>query len=267
MTSPAEPGIDLDPATRDFYRGVLRLAREAGHHCLVGGAYAFTYYTGIERHTKDFDLFVLRADVPRLLDTFARAGYRAELTVPHWLAKVYQGDEFVDLIFRSANGLNEVDENWFEHAVEVTIFDEAVRLIAPEEMFCSKAFVMERERFDGADVAHLLRAQGARLDWSRLVARFGEHWPVLLAHLLLFRFSYPGEREAIPQDLLAGLLARAASHQDPAAAARLCRGTLLSREQYLPDVERWGYADARVRPWGTLTPEEVRRWTATIGEE
>ena len=28
---------------------------------LVGGAYAFARYTGIERHTKDFDVFVRAA--------------------------------------------------------------------------------------------------------------------------------------------------------------------------------------------------------------
>ena len=31
-------------------------------------------------------------------------------------------------------------------------------LIPAEEMIWSKAFIMERERYDGADVAHILRA-------------------------------------------------------------------------------------------------------------
>jgi hypothetical protein len=29
-------------------------------------------------------------------------------------------------------------------------------------------------------------------------------------------------------------------------AERVCRGTLLSRTQYVVDVERWGYADGRL---------------------
>jgi hypothetical protein len=32
---------------------------------------------------------------------------------------------------------------------------------------------MERERFDGADVAHIILAYGDRLDWRRLLERFG----------------------------------------------------------------------------------------------
>jgi hypothetical protein len=45
-------------------------------------------------------------------------------------------------------------------------------------MIWSKAFVMERERFDGADVAHLLRSMGPRLDWDRILRRFDRYWEV-----------------------------------------------------------------------------------------
>ena len=51
-----------------------------------------------------------------------------------------------------------------------------------EETLWSKAFVMERERYDGADVAHLILAHGERLDWDtpvwRGLARIGGCcWP------------------------------------------------------------------------------------------
>ena len=45
-----------------------------------------------------------------------------------------------------------------------------VLLAPPEEMIWSKAFVCERERYDGADVNHLLRACGRQMDWQRLLA-------------------------------------------------------------------------------------------------
>ena len=45
---------------------------------------------------------------------------------------------------------------------------------------------------------------------------------------------------------------------------RLCRGPLLSRAQYLVDVERWNYVDAREVPLGTMTPEEIAIWTKAI---
>ena len=61
---------------------------------------------------------------------------------------------------------------------------------------------MERERFDGADVSHLLRAFAETLDWPRLIRRFGKHWHVLFAHLVLFTFIYPGERHRIPESVM-----------------------------------------------------------------
>ena len=45
---------------------------------------------------------------------------------------------------------------------------------------------------------------------------------------------------------------------------RLCRGTFLSREQYLVDVRQWGYRDARLPPFGNLSPTEAGRWTRAI---
>jgi hypothetical protein len=48
--------------------------------------------------------------------------------------------------------------------------------------------------------------------------------------------------------------------------AQPCQGTLLSRSQYLPDLER-GYRDARLPPYGRLTPDEVEAWTDAASDE
>jgi hypothetical protein len=64
------------------------------------------------------------------------------------------------------------------------------------------------------------------------------------------------------------LLSRIAAETDrPPDPDRICRGTLLSRAQYLVDLEAWGYEDARRRPRGALTPREIERWTLAIGDE
>ena len=73
-----------------------------------------------------------------------------------------------------------------------------VQIAPAEETIWSKAFVMERERFDGADVAHLILGHGDKLDWQRLLERFGPHWRVLLAHLVLFGFIFPSARSRVP---------------------------------------------------------------------
>jgi hypothetical protein len=258
----------LPPSTRDFYVSAMQRLDEAGIEFLVGGAYAFERYTGIARHTKDFDVFVHPRDVDRVLATLAAAGCETELPFPHWLGKARCGDDFVDVIFSSGNGMAVVDDEWFKHSVPEEIFGRAVRLIPVEEMIWSKAFIMERERFDGGDVAHILRASAERIDWTRLIARFGEHWRVLMAHLVLFGFVYPCERHRIPPGVLSELSSRLQRElAAPEPGERVCRGTILSRAQYLVDIERWGYSDPRLAPQGNMTERETEIWTAGIAQD
>lgn len=250
------------------YLAALRSLRQSGIDFLVGGAYALQRYTGIVRDTKDLDIFVHPRDSERVLAAFAAAGFDTELTFPHWLGKARAGSEIVDVIFSSGNGCARVDDEWFRHAVDDHVLDVPVRLIPIEEMIWSKALIMERERYDGADIAHLLRAHGAGLDWARVRRRFGPNWRVLLTHLILFGFIYPGHRHVIPRSVMRGLATRLKREIDgpkmDGDEGRLCRGTLLSREQYLVDVERWGYLDARLGADGTMSEADVAGWTAAI---
>ncbi len=256
----------LNSSARSFYQDTLRLLNDKQQSYLVGGAYALERYTAVERHTKDLDIFVRPEDSRSLCDLLNRAGYQTEVTHPHWLAKAFRQEHFIDIIYGSGNGLCAVDEEWFQFSVPDRVFDVPILLCPVEEMIWSKSFIMERERFDGADVAHLLKARGRALDWTRLLERFAEHWPVLLAHLVLFRFLYPGETDTIPERIFGHLLQRA-GHWPGDPDDRTCRGTLLSREQYLTDILKWGYRDSRLAPVGNLTAEEIRHWTAAIFDQ
>lgn len=258
MTLPTFAMDALPPETRDFYRRAVRVLNTARVPFLVGGAYALGQRTGIVRHTKDFDLFLRREDCPRALEVLGEAGYTGEVTFEHWLAKVHNGDDFVDMIFGSGNGVANVDDLWFEHAESAEVFGEPVLLCPVEETIWSKGYICERERFDGADINHLLLCCGGTLDWDRLIKRFGPHWRVLLAHLVLFGFAYPGEHEAIPARVMEQLSARLREKEPD---ERVCRGTLLSRVQYEIDLNEWGYRDGRLDPVCEMTEEEARVWT------
>ena len=257
----------IPPETREFYVRAMRRLDDAGIEFRVGGAYAFERYTGIARHTKDFDIFVHPRDVQRTLQTLALTGCSTETPFPHWLAKARCGEDFVDVIFSSGNGVAAVDDDWFRHAVATEVLGHPARLVPAEEMIWSKAFIMERERFDGGDVAHILRASAERIDWPRLVGRFGDHWRVLLSHLVMFGFIYPAERHRLPPGVVAELTARLQGELRTGAEGRACQGTLLSRAQYLVDVRRWGYTDPRLAPEGNLTAREKEIWTAGIAED
>jgi hypothetical protein len=262
MTASADAQEVLNESSCVFYRRVLQTLGGAGIEFLVGGAYALAHYTGIIRHTKDFDVFVRERDAQPVLDRLAAEGFRTELTFSHWLAKAFHDDDFCDVIFSSGNGVARVDDGWFARAPAAQLMGHPVRLCPAEEMIWSKAFVVERERYDGADINHLIRACGPDMDWRRVLWRFGLHWRVLLSHLVLFGFVYPGEQGKVPARVMQELVGRLLKEtQAPPADRHLCQGTLLSRMQYLKDIEEWGYHDARQEPAEFMTTEEIHDWT------
>lgn len=267
-SAPLVPSLEdeVAPATAAFYRRALQVLVDAEVPFLVGGAFSHACFTGIRRSTKDLDLFIRREHYDRVAELMEAEGWRAEMTYPHWLAKVYWGEEFIDLIFNSGNGVTPVGDAWFRKNLEADVLGVPVRVANIEDSILSKAFIMERERYDGADIAHLLQANAEHVDWDGLLERFGANWRVLLAHLTLFGFIYPGERHRVPSWVMHKLVARLAAEtrSPPPEDQHICAGTLLSREQYLFDVERLGYIDGRLTPASTMTEEDVAVWTDAI---
>jgi hypothetical protein len=262
MIAPTPDLGDLNVETQRFYRHAVQLLKRSDVPFLVGGAYALAHYTGIVRHTKDFDLFVRPPDIHAALRAFAAANYRTEFTFTHWLGKAFHAEDFIDLIFSSGNGIAKVDDAWFRHARPASLFGEAVRLCPPEETIWSKSFVCERERFDGADINHLILTCGANFDWQRLLDRFGPHWRILLTHLVMFGFAYPSERSAVPHgviDLLSRRLLEENAQTPP--PRRVCQGTLLSRTQYVIDLDDWGFVDARLGGEAGMSTVQADDWT------
>ncbi|MBV9464140.1 MAG: nucleotidyltransferase [Verrucomicrobiae bacterium] len=246
-----------------FYVQCMDVLTAARIPVLVGGAYAFNQYTGIFRDTKDFDLFIRREHVDAALGLLAREGLNTEITYTHWLAKAWGPyDWFIDLIYGSGNGVCPVDESWFEHAPQAEVLGRKIPLVPPEEMIWQKAFILERDRCDVADVAHVIRGCGESLDWPRLVRRFEDRWPVLLSQLILFSFIFPNDRKKVPMELLHMLVERFRAEAHLPGDDQLCGGTLLSKSQFESDLDHGGYRDARIeQSGGGMTPEEARAWT------
>ncbi|HET9015459.1 MAG TPA: nucleotidyltransferase [Thermomicrobiaceae bacterium] len=239
--------VNIPPAQRDVYTRAMVSLNEAGIPYLVSGALAVHHYTGLWRHTKDLDLFLCPDDRDAALLVLANAGYRVEITAGHWLAKAFMDDVLVDLISGTGNWLAPVDTSWFDHAEPSEILGIPCRVIGVVELIWAKSYVAGRERFDGADIAHLIRRSRERIDWELLMSRFNGHWELLLLYLNYFRFVYPEHRDAIPdwvvEDLAGRLLADA---RQPAPPEVAFRGPLLDRYAYLVDLDEWGEPDPRV---------------------
>jgi hypothetical protein len=264
LASRVSPDVAPEDPELAFYARVMELLGDAHVPFLIGGAACLQHHTGICRDTKDLDLFIHERDLERALSGLEAAGMRTEVAFPHWLAKAYCGEHFVDLIYNSGNGATPIDEGWFAHASHGTLLGQPVAFCPVEETIWSKSFVMERERFDGADVAHLLAARAKNLDWHRLVARYGRYWRILLVHLTLFQFIYPDLARNVPSAVMDDLMERVRRERRHSPRSRVCMGTLISREQYLVDLEG-GRRDGRLPPTGRMHPVDVAAWTAAIG--
>ncbi|WP_242928780.1 nucleotidyltransferase [Pontibacter vulgaris] len=231
-----------------FYREALELLNKSGCPYLVGGGFALREYTGIIRETKDLDVFCKAGEYPRILKVFAEAGYETENSDARWLAKAIKGEHFVDLIFNNPGNFCPVDDTWFDHAVKGELWGVQVQYIPAEELIWCKTYVQNRERFDGADINHIILRYGDKLNWKRVMVRMEQHWHLLLAQLLTFQFVYPSERDIIPRWLFDELLSRAKEQFDvPAQVDKICRGPFFDQTQYGVDITEWDYKVMTIR--------------------
>jgi hypothetical protein len=241
ITSSTEPSWTFE--ARACYRDVLQVLEQAGIPCAVGGAFAFHRHTGIWRATKDLDLIVVPGALSPSLAQLAAAGFETCVQDPVWLGKAIRGDYFVDLITGVGNASLAVDPSWLERAIPDEILGMPCRVMGAEELLATKVFVERRERFDGADVVHLIRACGDRLDWNRILQLLDVHWELLLWSLVLFAYVYPGRTDLVPERIWADLTSRFLDRVTHPRPEMPSRGTLIDPLMFAIDVNEWGERD------------------------
>jgi hypothetical protein len=232
------------PEAVDFYVESLRLLKESGVPFLLSGTYALSCFTGIVRPTKDLDVFCKPSDAPKILAFFKGHGYEIEVEDERWIGKVWQGENFFDVIFNISSASIPITDEWFQNVYEAEVYGTCVRITPPTEFVLSKVFLQTRYRYDGADVAHVILKKHDEIDWQRLLNAMELYWEVLLIQILNFRFIYPTERDLIPRWLFDELVDRIRAQAElPPAGIRICRGRLLSPTDFVVDVSEWGFAD------------------------
>src|SRR5258708_4605739 len=235
--------MDMPEQQATLFREVL-LALEEKHLPHGGaGAFALRKHTGICRFTKDLDLFMTASTSRQVLSYLEQCGFACEVRDPVWLAKVHKGGFFVDLITGMSNGIVVVEDSWIERASPAVIHGIETRVLAPEELVASKVFVAKRERFDGADIAHVIYGTYPRFDWDRLLQLMGEHWEMLLWSLLLFRYVYPAQTHYVPARIWSRLLQRLQNEIAKPDAKAKFRGSLVDENMFAIDTNEWGLAN------------------------
>lgn len=240
--------IEIPVIEREIFTSALQRLNAGGIPYVVAGAFCVHFYTGIWRFTKDMDVFAEPQSVPQALAALSGAGFRTWIEAEHWLGKAIKQDCMVDVIFGSGNWVSPIDSIWFQRSLPAVLLDQPIRMAPVEEMIWAKSYIAGRERYDAADICHLIMATEGKFDWQHLLWRFGDHWQLLLTYLNLYAFVYPSHHGDIPDwvlDELIGRLKRERSQPPP--KKKVCRGTLLDRFCYNYDVEQLGYIDSRER--------------------
>ena len=232
-----------------FYQEGIVLLEGSGAKFMLGGGFATFHYTGMFRDTKDLDVFCPPSEYPKILKYFSQKGYETQLTDVRWLAKIFKGEYFIDVIFNSVNNICTVDDTWLDNASAGEFAGLPVKFISAEDLIWCKSYVQNRERFDGADINHVILKYGKKLNWERLLRRMDAHWHLLLAGLITFQFVYPADfTEIIPRWLFDELVKRAQEQYDlPAPMERVCRGPVIDNTQYSVDVKEWDYKSYTIK--------------------
>jgi hypothetical protein len=237
--------LQQPPEAEAFYSQVLQLMAQSEIPFLVSGTYALASYTGIDRPTKDVDVFAKAGDALKLLSYFRDRGFDVETVDERWLNRITRGALFVDIITNMPTVTTHVTDDWFVGAPETQLFGAKVRLVPPTQFIWSKIFVQDHHRYDGADVAHMILKCHDQVDWKMLLSHMELYWEVLLIALLNFRFIYPSERDAVPQWLMDELLERLRGQSAvKPPGKKVCRGRIFSPRDYAIDVDQWGFSEA-----------------------
>lgn len=231
---------EFSPEQRQLFQEVLRTLNDARVPYAVSGAFALHEHTGIWRQTKDLDLFLPASQLQASLDLLDGKGFHTEIHDPVWLAKVIREPFYVDLITGMSNAVIRVDENWIQHALPSLVVGVPARVLAAEELIASKIFVTRRERFDGADVAHLIYATRDLLDWKRVFQIVGDHYEMLLWSLIFFRYVYPRHAHEVPRWVWHELMDRFEGDLTNPKIDAPFRGSLIDENMFAIDVKEWG---------------------------
>lgn len=226
-----------------LFREILTTLEDRSVPYAVSGAFALRAHTGICRFTKDLDLFMTSETSCKVFPYLRECGFECTVCDPVWLAKARKGEFFVDLITGMSNGVIVVENSWIERARPAMIYGVKTRVLAPEELVASKIFVAKRERFDGADIAHVIYGTYGSFDWDRALHLAGEHWEMLLWSLMLFRYVYPAQTHYVPAWVWTKLLRRFEEQVARPQPDAKFRGSLVDELMFAIDINEWDLAN------------------------
>jgi Uncharacterised nucleotidyltransferase len=194
MASDEQPFHEIEHALK---RAAAAL-RTAGIPFLLGGSLASWARGGPEtRH--DLDLMIKPEDVERALEALEDAGMRAERPPEEWLAKAWDGETLVDLIYCPKGML--IDDEAIARGEELAVLGMEIRVMALEDVMATKLLALTEHSLRYEGLLQISRALREQIDWAEVRSRtadspFARAFFVLLEGLEIL----PAEPERSPSE-------------------------------------------------------------------
>jgi hypothetical protein len=170
--------------------------RDGGIRFVLGGGIASAAQGGPESD-HDVDLLLLPQDADRALAVLDEAGFRPERPPEGWLYKAWDGDVFVDLIFRTSEG--EVADNVFERATDMEVYAVPMLVLAPEDLLASKLLALDEMTLDYKPILEIARALREQVDWPSVRERTSESPFAAAFFTLIEELEIVSEEELAPR--------------------------------------------------------------------
>ena len=140
-----------------LFRGPPADGASPGSRSSCRAPIALASYTGIDRPTKDVDVFAKAGDALKLLHYFKEHGFDVEIVDERWLYAHHARRAVRRHHHQHADRHHARHRRMVrQRARRASCSARKVRLVPPTQFIWSKIFVQDHHRYDMADVAHMI---------------------------------------------------------------------------------------------------------------
>jgi Uncharacterised nucleotidyltransferase len=179
-SAPPSSGPDLGSLLETVKKAGVELKRAEIPFALCGSWAA--YARGGPQSEHDADFALQEQDVPRALDVLEKAGFVAGDPAEDWLAKVYDGERLVDLIYRLSG--QPVTAGMVSGCEQLEVGSVQMPVLSATDLVIAKLLSFNHHHCDFAWALPMVRALREQVDWPDVRRRTSQS-PFAEAFLLL----------------------------------------------------------------------------------
>lgn len=155
--------------------------KEAGVDFALAGGFA-AYARGAAVSTHDVDFVLLEDDVEKALKALTTIGMRRGTCPEDWLAKAYDGDRLIDLIFRPSS--RPVTTELLRRAEPLSVAAVEMPVLSATDLVIMRLLAFTGTACDFSGFLHVSRSLREQVDWPHVAAETA-HSPYAYAFLTL----------------------------------------------------------------------------------